>query len=340
MWGSARQSDHDGHQFRGDRGIPDHPAEAHGQIALQRSILECAGVDGTPASVSNRRAGVVPHVLLALQRRVGNQATSGLIDLSRDEDNAPKPVGFGQQAPEVYTADFLKDSEPGVTKFFRVLASAAGWTTIYHVIQEVQRQQTGADKLQVIIRAGLLGGVARGDLVADLLPQSWLIELSQREVDNAGPLARQHLDHYLAGTGTDFVEDVARLYREDDGFRAETERLIGEGAEFVGVGSIPQICYANREWQYALGAVDEVHWDVLRAVDDTHAEVKIRIRDPYQWHPDEYRTWGSHLGHVALERAKENGAREYLEVGEATITLDVGSVITKKLRARGSDLAP
>jgi len=124
-----------------------------------------------------------------------------------------------------------------------------------------------------------------------------------------GPLARQHLDHYLAGSGSDFVEDVAGLYQQDEGFKLESKRAIDEAGALNGQFSVSQAAYFNQEWQYALGAVDEVYYEVVRAVDDVHAEVKIRIRDNYEWHPDEYRGSGSHIAHVALENAKQNGAK-------------------------------
>jgi hypothetical protein len=204
--------------------------------------------------------------------------------------------------------------------------------TIYHIAQEASRKKSLSEVLQVIIAGGLLGGLLRDDAVAEILPQSWLIALAQREVTSKGPLARQHLDHYLAGSGSDFVEDVAALYQQDGGFKQESELQISGAGELSGQFQVPQPAYFSPEWQYALGAVDEVHYELLSAVDDVHAEVSIRIRDNYEWHPDEYRGWGSHIAHVALENAKQNGAKNFWEVGQATVRLSVGKTLIQKLR--------
>jgi hypothetical protein len=75
---------------------------------------------------------------------------------------------------------------------------------------------------------------------------------------------------------------VAALYRQDEGFKAGTEEHIKDGAALKGVTKLSQPDFVNEEWQYALGAVDEVHYELLRPIDEDHAEVKIRIRDPYE----------------------------------------------------------
>jgi hypothetical protein len=283
-------------------------------------------------------SGTAPWVIL-MQRQVGNAATAaylqrtGAVPTGRAvQREPPRPVGFGQDQPETYEPAFMKDALPGVGKVFRALASLFGWMTIYHIAQEASRKKSLSEVLQVIIAGGLLGGLLRDDAVAEILPQSWLIALAQREVTSKGPLARQHLDHYLAGSGSDFVEDVAALYQQDGGFKQESELQISGAGELSGQFQVPQPAYFSPEWQYALGAVDEVHYELLSAVDDVHAEVSIRIRDNYEWHPDEYRGWGSHIAHVALENAKQNGAKNFWEVGQATVRLSVGKTLIQKLR--------
>jgi hypothetical protein len=140
------------------------------------------------------------------------------------------------------------------------------------------------------------------------------------------------LDHYLAGSGSDFVEDVAALYKQDSGFKQGSETAIRDAGQLSGQFALCKLDFANPEWQFALGGVDVVHYKLLSAVDDVNAEVLIRIRDKYEWHPDEYRGWGSHIAHVALENAKQNGAKNFWEVGEATIRLRVGGNLIQKLR--------
>lgn len=282
--------------------------------------------------------GPAPHWVILMQRQVGNAAAAAYLQRTGAvptrgvvQRDPPRPVGFGQDQPETYEPAFMKDALPGIGKVFRGLASLFGWVTIYHIAQEASRKKSFSEVLQVIIAGGLLGGILRDDAVAEILPQSWLIALAQREVASKGPLARQHLDHYLAGSGSDFVEDVATLYQQDAGFKQESEIQIDDAGELSGQFTMPQIAYSNPEWQYALGAVDEVHYKLLGAVDDVHAEVSIRIRDNYEWHPDEYRGWGSHIAHVALENAKQNGAKNFWEVGQATVRLTVGKKLIQKL---------
>ena len=245
------------------------------------------------------------------------------------------PIGFGQDQPETYDPAFMKDALPGVSKVFIALASLVGWATVYHMAKEASRAKSLIEVMNVLIRGGIFG-IARADAVAEILPQSWLIALAQREVSLKGPLARQHLDHYLAGSGSDFVEDVAALYRQDSGVKQGSEIAIRDAGELSGQFALSQQDFNNVEWQYALGAVDEVHYKLLSAVDDGNAEVLIRIRDNYEWHPDEYRGWGSHIAHVALENAKQNGAKNFWEVGEATVRLRVGAKLIKKLRDTGA----
>jgi hypothetical protein len=286
-----------------------------------------------------RPVGAAPSWVAHLQRQVGNAATAAYLLRSAAvapvptvQRDPPRPVGFGQDQPETYEPAFMKDALPGAGKILRALAAVTGWMTIMHIAEEASRKETSSEVLQVIIAGGLLGGLLRDDAVAEVLPQSWLIALAQREVSSKGPLARQHLDHYLAGSGSDFVEDVATLYRQDGGFKQESEIQIDNGGALSGQFSVSQASYWSQEWQYALGAVDEVHYELVRVVDEVHAEVSIRLRDNYEWHPDEYRSWGSHIAHVALEAAKQNGAKNYWEVGQATIVLNVGRALVGKLR--------
>jgi len=284
---------------------------------------------------------VFPHRgLEELQRLAGNHATTTIVQplvralptVQRD-DGAPQPGGLDSSEHDIYAPDFIRDMSPGIAKFARALAALFGWMTVYHVVMELSRAQSTEDALNVVIRAGLLGGLLRGDLAAEVIPQSWLIALAQREVDAKGPLARLHLDHYLAGSGDDFVEDVARLYRDDDGIRAATEREIVTAQTLNGAFPLFQGDFTNAEWQYSLGAIDSLRYELIQPRDDIHGDVRIALRDPYEWHPHEYRTWSSHLAHVALERAKENGARNFWEVGQATVALRVGRGLIERLRS-------
>lgn len=80
------------------------------------------------------------------------------------------------------------------------------------------------------------------------------------------PLARAHLEHYLAGSGADFPEDLVKFMKDDDGVRRHLIEIIDE----VGMGSgggadgfsgearfpnnfITQMDFTNQDWRYALG---------------------------------------------------------------------------------------
>lgn len=292
---------------------------------------------------ASRRVSPRSLGLEELQRLAGNCAVVRLVQPApmpfptvQPAEGVPPAPAFGGSDQEAYSPDFVKDLAPGIATFARALASLGGWMTAYHVVMQLKRARSTRDMLEVIIRAGFFGALLHEDVAAEVIPQSWLIALAQREVDAKGPLARRHLDHYLLGSGDDFVEDVARLYRDDDGFRAATERMIVEAEALDGTLALAQGDFTNPEWKYSLGAVDTVSYELVERRDDTHANVRIVLRDRYEWHPHEYRDWGSHIAHVALERAKENGARDYWEVGEAIVALRVGRRLAERRQSTPS----
>ncbi len=293
----------------------------HAHLRLEEHRLDLGARPSQRAAL--RGVSPLSQDFEGLQRLAGNCAVARLVQPEpmpfptvQPFEGVPQAPALGSSDHEVYSPGFVKDLTPGIATFARALASLVGWMTAYHLVMELKRARSTEEALNVIIRAGLFGGLMRGDLVAEVTPQSWLIA------------------HYLAGSGDDFVEDVVRLYRDDDGFRAATERVIVEAEALDGTFALSQGDFANEEWQYSLGAVDTVSYELVQRLDDTHATVRIVLRDRYEWHPHEYRGWGSHIAHVALERAKENGARDYWEVGQAIIALRVGRRLAERLQSR------
>lgn len=51
------------------------------------------------------------------------------------------------------------------------------------------------------------------------------------------------------------------------------------------------------------------------------AQVHLTLRDPYEWHPAEARA--SQCVHQAAENLKKKGAKNYFEVGDAQIELEI-----------------
>ena len=86
-------------------------------------------------------------------------------------------------------------------------------------------------------------------------------------------------------------------------------------------------CAADRLLQSQLGSHKRsvpstrftTNWS--SAVDDVHAQVSISYTGQLRVAPRRYRSWGSHIAHVALEYAKQNGAKNFWEVGQATVRL-------------------
>jgi hypothetical protein len=164
--------------------------------------------------------------------------------------------------------------------------------------------------------------------------------VARRFVGRKGPLALANLDHYLAGSGSDFVEPIAEIVEKDAGVRKVLIAFIEE----IGLNQPPgrplfenlrgdlqilQTDYAIQDYRYALGNVDHLFWEVLdtpaararNASQPGKALTRIRLHDRYEWHPFERRA--SQCIHLAMENAKLTGAKDFLEVGEAEVFLEL-----------------
>ena len=151
----------------------------------------------------------------------------------------------------------------------------------------------------------------------------WAAKVGKMKQDG---LAAKHLVHYLEGSGTSRSVDLAALVKEDGSVRSKLEREIAASIKRgLAFGSVPigQGVYSNRDWHYALGAVN-VNWKLGDA--PTHfgmhksGNIKIRFNNVYQWHPKEVRV--TQLVHISAERLKQKGAQEFTMIGEeATLKL-------------------
>ncbi len=135
-------------------------------------------------------------------------------------------------------------------------------------------------------------------------------------------LARRHLNHYLAGGGTDLQVNLEDVIRRDVGVRA---RLAGVNGSNRGWVRIEQHHYDVEDFQYALGAIDRLDFEVDRAAGLVH----VWFKDRYEFHPvglgytffpgDVRRE--TNCVHAAAVELKSTGASDYWMVGDAIVPL-------------------
>lgn len=240
--------------------------------------------------------------------------------------------------------------EAVVMNVLRCLASFVGWETLAYAVPELWKrwgEWSANQKIEYIMKAVLIGGIFRQDVMCHCPPRDWLIRHARSKVEEAGPRALQHLDHYLEGSGTPITEDLAALFQEDAEFRRTVENSINDGAGEHLIGGrgggtgalsddlyLPNVgLYSVRNWEFALGGLDHLRYKLLRRQADGKVVVEFDLRDPYQWHPAEHdRGAGeTRCAHVVLEFAKESGAREFEELGHAQIPLRLSKKLADKV---------
>ena len=146
------------------------------------------------------------------------------------------------------------------------------------------------------------------------------------------PLAKAHLNWYLAGSGRDFVEDVhlANMLNTDQKVKTAVWlvlfRLPHSGKVETHL-ELEQRNYSNDDFRYAFGAIDRLDLQVDYATGELHAW----FQDRYEWHPfypglydvllgDEKRP--TNCVHAAMVELKDSiGAADYWMKGEATVPL-------------------
>jgi hypothetical protein len=187
------------------------------------------------------------------------------------------------------------------------------------------------------------------DTVCACLPDSWVIGLVKHLYMHGEPLAVAHLQHYIDGSGADFGEDLPAFLSRDAGGRASiiaqinkagTDAGASSAKGFGGLAFIGQGEYSLSEYRNAWGNVccvpadsgDEegfIRFEVLDSPADRasnvssggKARVQLQMRDHYKWHPLEERA--TKCLHEMLEKMKEQGAKEYFQVGAATVDLEI-----------------
>ena len=179
-----------------------------------------------------------------------------------------------------------------------------------------------------------------GEPFSPTLGDRFIIGFSRWYVRKQGPLALKHLDWYLAGSGKDFVEALDEIIERDTGFRqAIIDDIVQAGSRqpagapryenLRGDAQVSQLDYQVQDYRYALGNVDHVFWEVQttpaararNAAMPGFALVHCRLKDKYEWHPIEERP--TQCLHLALENAKLRGAKDFWEVGDADVMLNL-----------------
>lgn len=141
------------------------------------------------------------------------------------------------------------------------------------------------------------------------------LEAARHETMLPGGRASQFLDHYLNGKGAkgaDLQVDLRPLLLDDEGVRkrlASAMKVSPRGCVFV-----RQSDYDSHDWQFALGGIDRMDYEV----DPTAQTVHLWFKDRYQWHPED-KTRPSNCVHIAAVELKSSGAADYWMIGDTVV---------------------
>jgi hypothetical protein len=139
------------------------------------------------------------------------------------------------------------------------------------------------------------------------------------------PLAQQHLDHYLDGSGSTFVEDLEDVLRRDPKVRAKLAAAIRRSR--AGHIRVEQSDYDVKDFQFAFGAIDRLDFEVDRAAGLVH----VWFQDRYEWHPVGFGYThfpgdirrDTNCVHAALVELKSEGAKDYWMIGDAVVPMSL-----------------
>jgi hypothetical protein len=139
------------------------------------------------------------------------------------------------------------------------------------------------------------------------------------------PIGKDHLDHFLNGSGKDFVEDgnLELMLRTDAGVQDKIRRNLPGGKSsgtFAGHLNITQDDYSSGDFRNAFGEIDRLDFEVDFAAD----KMRAWFQDRYEWHPV-YPFYDQQSGdyerptncvHAAGVELKADGAKDYWMKGE------------------------
>ena len=157
---------------------------------------------------------------------------------------------------------------------------------------------------------------------ANLSPE-WVARTARNTIMAMLPMAQRHLDHYIAGSGSDLRVDLEDIIRRDGKVRSKLAAHVKRSSK--GHFRVEQSDYAVKDFQFALGALDRLDFEV----NDSAGVVHIWFKDRYEWHPvgfgykklsgDSPRP--TNCVHAAMVELKSSGANDYWMVGDAVIPL-------------------
>jgi hypothetical protein len=154
-------------------------------------------------------------------------------------------------------------------------------------------------------------------------PASWIVEMARWWLRDE-PDALAHLEHYLEGSGTPYLEDVQRIFDQDPHFKESVETWIaGAGTPSDQLRDVYP-SYSTGNWKNSFGEIDLIEYEILPtnfSSPDRTALVRVTIEDDYDWHPDEHRL-GPCL-HTGMEIMKGKGAKSFRQIGTAIVRLKV-----------------
>ncbi|MFA5241069.1 MAG: DUF4157 domain-containing protein [Sulfuricella sp.] len=140
------------------------------------------------------------------------------------------------------------------------------------------------------------------------------------------PLAQKHLDHFLTGGGVDLPVDIADIVRRDVGVQGAIAGAM-TSSPLSGSLKIEQYHYDVEDFQYALGAIDILQYEV----DSASGMVHVWFKDRYEFHPSGYGYSAlpgdfkrdTNCVHAAAVEMKSSGAADYWMVGDALVPLSL-----------------
>jgi hypothetical protein len=195
-------------------------------------------------------------------------------------------------------------------------------------VQSAARARCGTVILKVIRDPDLIRTLPP-DLASEcacaLLSPDGVAKTARNVVMATLPLARKHLDHYLAGTGSALTVDLEDIIRRDSKVRAKLGAQVKRSRR--GFMRIEQSDYAVKDFQFALGAIDRLDFEVNRKAGLVH----VWFMDRYEWHPvgfgykplkhDVRRE--TNCIHAAMVELKDSGAADYWMFGDTVLSLSL-----------------
>ena len=274
-----------------------------------------------------------PNRLLELQRVAGNRATSQYVQ-SVQRCGGEQHAGCACAGDET-TSVQLKPAQPktvakrSVPKLGKCspvqddLKPTKPWDELQKGYED-SCTSTLSSGVKELLEGKLPSSAAEAkggvDCACAVGPPDVAANLAKARLALAGPLALALYQHFLDGSGADWVIDVDDMLRRDAGVRQKIFSAMKSGA-LTGTTRLEQSDYQVDDFLFAFGGVDCVQWIVKlppRTKRRDTTPVKIAILDYYEFHPG--RPGISQCAHAAcVELVARGSAKNFWTRGEATV---------------------